>query len=58
LGQFIGGVGHWQAPFGKVVLAQVSPVWQGVDEDWMQPLTLEQVTRLPPLASQYDPAPA
>ena len=49
MGQFIGGVGHWQAPFGKVVLAQVSPVWQGVDEDWMQPLTIEQVTRLPPL---------
>jgi hypothetical protein len=43
----MGGVGHWQAPFGKVVLAQVNPAGQALEDDWMQPLTAAQVTSLP-----------
>jgi hypothetical protein len=40
-------VGHWQAPFGKLVLAQVNPLGQPLDDDWMQPFTAAQVIRLP-----------
>jgi hypothetical protein len=52
IGQFMGGVGHWQAPFGKVVLAQVSPVAHGFDDDWRQPFTFAHVTTSVPVASQ------
>jgi hypothetical protein len=54
----MGGVGHWQAPPGKLVFAQVSPLAHPFEEDWMQPFTVAQVTRVVPEASQYDPAPA
>ena len=40
----MGGVGHWQAPFGNVVFAQVSPDLHAFDDDWMHPFTAAQVT--------------
>ena len=54
----MGGVGHWQAPLGKLVLAQVSPLGQTFDDDWRQPFTIAQVVRSLPDESQYEPAPA
>ena len=52
LGQFMGGVGHWQVPFGNVVLAQVSPDMHAFEDDWMHPFTTAQVTTWFPAVSQ------
>src|SRR5579871_231288 len=54
----MGGVGHWQAPPGKLVSEQVSPLAHAFEEDWMQPFTVAHVTSVVPEESQYAPAPA
>ena len=54
----LGLAGQTHLPLGNAAPLQTSPFVHDVVDDCTQPLTEAQVTRLPPLASQYDPAPA